>query len=66
MLFLGRPCRKVYVDAEKIFQLGTLPVGIAIYRLAGFGQRAIGSYPRESEIKPPKKVLDEGKRGNCK
>jgi hypothetical protein len=42
--------------------LGTLPVVIASYRLAGFGQGTIGSYLRESEIKNPKKVLDEGKR----
>lgn len=53
---------KVYEDAEKIFQLGTLPVGIAIYGAAGFGQRTIGSYLREFQIKNPKKVLDPGKR----
>ena len=53
---------KVHEDAEKLFQLGTLPVGIAIYRLVGFGQGTIGSYLRESEIKNLKKVLDERKR----
>jgi hypothetical protein len=62
LLSLGRPCTKVHEDAEKIFQLGTLPVGIANYRLAGFGESTTGSYLRESEIKNLKTVLHEGKR----
>lgn len=53
---------KVYEDAEKIFQLGKLPVGIAIYGLAGFGQRTMGSYLREFEIRNPSGVLADGKR----
>jgi hypothetical protein len=52
---------KVYEDAEKIFHLGKLPVGIAIYGAAGFGQRTIGSYLREFELRNPSGVLDEGK-----
>jgi hypothetical protein len=53
---------KVYEDAEKIFQMGTLPVGVAIYGAAAFGQRTIGSYLREFEIRNPSGVLDDGKQ----
>jgi hypothetical protein len=60
----GNP-EKVYEDAEKIFQLGNRPVGIAIYGLASFGVRTIGSLLREFELKNPSGVLDENK-GNIK
>src|SRR4051794_25729642 len=53
---------KVYEDAEKLFQLGTLPIGVAIYGAAAFGARTIGSYLREFEIRNPSGVLGvEGK-----
>src|SRR5665213_3202490 len=41
----------VYEDAEKIFQLGEKRIGIAIFGLAGIGDRSIGSYIREFESK---------------
>jgi len=53
---------KVYEDAEKIFQLGSLPVGVAIYGLASFGVRTIGSLLREFELKNPSGVLGKNKR----
>ena len=54
---------KVYEDAEKIFQLSDLPVGVAIYGAASFGQRTIGSYLREFEIRNPSGVLSSPKQG---
>jgi len=42
---------KVYENAEKLFQLGNLPVGVAIFGLAGLGTRSVGSYLREFEVK---------------
>jgi hypothetical protein len=42
---------KIYENAEKLFQLGSLPVGVAIFGLAGLGTRSVGSYLREFEIK---------------
>ena len=44
---------KVYDNAEKIFQLGSKRVGIAIYGVAGLGERSIGSFIREFESKDP-------------
>jgi hypothetical protein len=53
---------KVYEDAEKIFQLGNLPIGVAIYGLASFGVRTIGNLLREFELKNPSGVLGKNKR----
>ena len=53
---------KVYEDAEKIFQLGSLPVGVAIYGLASFGARTIGNLLHEFELKNPSGVLGKNKR----
>ena len=53
---------KVYEDAEKIFQLGNLPVGIAIYGAASFGVRTIGNLLREFELKNPNGVLGKNKK----
>jgi len=47
----GNGIVKVYENAEKIFQLGNMPVGIAIYGLGALGSRSIGSYIREFEVK---------------
>lgn len=53
---------KVYEDAEKIFRLGNLPVGVAIYGLASFGARTIGNLLHEFEQKNPSGVLGKNKR----
>jgi len=42
---------KIYENAEKLFQLADLPVGVAVFGLAGLGTRSVGSYLREFEIK---------------
>ncbi len=41
---------KVYENAEKLFQLGEKPMGVAIYGMAAFGTRGIGTYLREYEV----------------
>lgn len=48
---------KVYENAEKLFQLGDKPVGIAIYGIAGLHQRSAGSYIREFELQDPNGVI---------
>ncbi len=53
---------KVYEDAEKIFQLGNLPVGVAIYGMASFGVRTIGNLLREFELKNPGGVLGKNRK----
>jgi hypothetical protein len=35
---------KIWENAEKLFQMGGRPIGAAIYGLAGFGDRSVGSY----------------------
>jgi len=40
---------KVYENAEKLFQIGKRPIGVAIFGLGGIGARSIGSYLRELE-----------------
>jgi hypothetical protein len=47
----------VYEDAEKVFQLGQKRIGIAIFGLAGIGDRSIGSYIREFELKNPNNLM---------
>jgi hypothetical protein len=42
---------KVYENAEKLFQLGDKPVGIAVFGGASIAKRTIGSYLREFEHK---------------
>lgn len=44
---------KIYENAEKLFQLGRLPIGIAIYGLGTIGNRGIGSYIHEFETTRP-------------
>jgi hypothetical protein len=48
---------KVYENAEKLFQIGELPIGVAVYGLATLGGRSIGSYIRQFEIDNPDGVL---------
>jgi len=48
---------KVYENAEKIFQLGSRPIGIATYGLGALGTRSIGSYIREFEVKKSDEIL---------
>ena len=38
---------RVFLDAEKLFQLGDLKVGIATYGVAALKGRTIGSFIRE-------------------
>jgi hypothetical protein len=48
---------KIWENAEKLFQIAERPIGVAIYGLAGFGDRSIGSYLREFELSNPNGVL---------
>jgi hypothetical protein len=48
---------KIWENAEKLFQIADRPIGAAIYGLAGFGDRSIGSYLREFELSNPNGVL---------
>ena len=48
---------KIWENAEKLFQIAARPIGAAIYGLAGFGDRSIGSYLREFEQSNPGGVL---------
>lgn len=50
---------KVYENAEKIFQLGDKPIGVATYGLGSLGTRSIGSYIREFEVKNHKILSKE-------
>lgn len=52
---------KVFENAEKLFQLGDRPIGIAIYGIAGFENRGIGSFIREFELKDPEGVIENKK-----
>lgn len=55
----GGGVAKVFENAEKLFQLGNKPVGIATYGIAGFERRGIGSFIREFELINPKGVISE-------
>ena len=44
---------KVYENAEKLFQIGEKPIGIAAFGLAILGARGIGSHLREFEAQNP-------------
>jgi len=48
---------KVYEHAEKLFQLGENPIGIATYGIGSIRARSIGSYLREFEIQNPNQVV---------
>jgi hypothetical protein len=49
---------KVYENAEKLFQLGERPIGVATYGLGALGMRSIGSYVREFEVRDPDGVIE--------
>lgn len=57
----GAAVAKVYENAEKLFQLGKKPVGVAFFGLGGLAARSLGSYLREFELKDPNGVVG----GNC-
>lgn len=48
---------KTYENAEKLFQLGDRPIGVAVFGIGTLGDRSIGSYIREFEIRDPKNVV---------
>lgn len=48
---------KIYENAEKLFQLGERPIGVACYGLGSLGHRSIGSYLAEFETRDPGAVL---------
>jgi|SRR5215216_1854313 len=50
---------KVYEHAEKLFQLGEQPIGVATYGLGVLGNRSIGSYLREFEVRDPHSVVSK-------
>lgn len=49
---------KVYENAEKLFQIKDLPIGVATYGIGALGDRSIGSYLREFESEYPEIVAD--------
>lgn len=49
---------KVYEAADKLFQLGTRPIGVATFGLGGILNRTIGSYLSEFESLDPNGVLN--------
>lgn len=51
---------KVYENAEKLFQLGEKPIGIATFGIGALGTRGIGSYIREFEVVDPNHVVTQG------
>ncbi len=50
---------KVYENAEKLFQLGEKPIGIAIFGMANIVNRSVGSYIREFELQDPNQVVSK-------
>jgi hypothetical protein len=48
---------KVYENAEKLFQLGERPIGVATYGLGAIGGRGIGSQLRELEVTDPNGIV---------
>jgi hypothetical protein len=54
---------KVYENAEKLFQLGDRPIGVAFYGIGVLGTRTLGSFLREyekkSEVLGSKSSLEE-------
>ena len=54
----GAGVAKIYENAQKLFQLGERPIGVAVYGVGTIGSRTIGSYVREFEKADPGGVLD--------
>lgn len=48
---------KVYENAEKLYQLGDRPIGVATYGLGAIEGRSIGSHLREFEVADPNGVV---------
>ena len=48
---------KVYENADKLFQLGDKPIGIAAFGISLLGFRSIGSYINEFEAEDPEHVV---------
>jgi len=48
---------KVYENAEKLFQIGEKPIGIAAFGLAILGARGVGSHLREFETQNPNDII---------
>ena len=44
---------KVYENAEKLFELGNRPIGVAVYGIGAFGVRSVSSYLNEFEQRDP-------------
>lgn len=55
---------KVYESAEKLFQLGDRPIGVATYGLGALGARTIGSFIREFEVRERDGALRPGNVAN--
>jgi hypothetical protein len=49
---------KVFENAEKLFQLGNRPMGMAAFGLGALGSRSIGSFVHEFELLDPGEVLE--------
>jgi hypothetical protein len=54
---------KVYENAEKLFQIGERPIGVAIFGLGGIEARSIGSYLRQFEAEHRDIVLGQNTIG---
>ncbi len=50
---------KIYENAEKLFQIGEKPIGIAAFGLAILDARGIGSYLREFEVSNPNNIISK-------
>lgn len=50
---------KVFLDSDKLFQLGSLKVGIATYGVAALDGRTIGSFIREFSLRESNNDLDK-------
>jgi hypothetical protein len=48
---------KIYENAEKLFQLGERPIGLATFGMATLGTRSLGSYVREFEVRDENAVV---------
>jgi hypothetical protein len=55
----GGSIMKIYENAEKLFQLGERPIGVACYGLGALGNRTVGSYLAEFESRDPGAVLSQ-------
>src|SRR2546428_1682097 len=49
---------KTYEHAQKLFQLGKTPIGVAVYGIGNIGPRSIGSFVHEfgTKLKEPEEI----------